>query len=201
MLLGLIWTILLPMPLIGTPQEVAVSWCWVGLEGLQASLTHTCGLDSHFRWLPGSLVHNLSLEMAPRLQGLPIWPLSSRGPKYPYWQFQKKTKSEAPKHLKGYAWSCHRPCGSSKFEGQSRFKVGKDTSVIHSRMAWVYSAGARRGLWHLLWRPSVCVSVRGEDWPMGDGEILLEMSKLDCFYINCMPFFKKTKETKNAFNL
>ena len=25
MLLGLIWTILLPMPLVGTPQEVAVS--------------------------------------------------------------------------------------------------------------------------------------------------------------------------------
>ena len=94
MLLGLIWTILLPMPLIGTPQEVAVSWCWVGLEGLQASLTHTCGLDSHFRWLPGSPVHSLSLEMAPHLQGLPTWPLSSRGPKYSYWQFQKKKQSQ-----------------------------------------------------------------------------------------------------------
>lgn len=131
--------------------------------------------------------------MAPRLQGLPTWPLSSRGPKYPYWQFQE-TNSEAPKHLKGYAWSCHRPCGSSKAEGQSRFKVGKDTLAIHSSMAWVYSAGARRGLWHLLWRPSVCVvwGMRVGWW--GNEEILHEMSELDCFYINCMSLKKKKKQ-------
>lgn len=85
--------------------------------------------------------------------------------------------------LVGYAWSCHRPCGSSKSEGQSRFKVGKDTLAIHSSMAWVYSAGARRGLWHLLWRPSVCVvwGMRVGWW--GNEEILHEMSERIVFIL------------------
>lgn len=61
-------------------------------------------------------------------------------------------------------------------------------------MAWVYSAGPRGGLWHLLWRPSVCVSMRDEGGLMGDEEILHEMSELDCFYINCMSLKKKKKQ-------
>lgn len=150
MLLGLIWMILLPchsLEPLRRWQSVDAGLGW--RVSKQASHTRVAsilafgGYWAPLSTAPPSRWHPVSKAFPHGLfpAGAPSILIDS----------SKKQTQEAPKHLKGYAWSCHRPCGSSKAEGQSRFKVGKDTLAIHSSMAWVYSAGSQGGgLWHLL---------------------------------------------------
>lgn len=131
MLLGLVWTVLLAMPLMGTPQDAGLGW----RVSKQASHTHVV-LVVTFGGYQALLSTTSPSRWHPVSKAFPHGLFPAGGPSILI-NNSKRTKSEAPKYLKGYAWSCPRPCGHSKSEGQSRFKVRKDTSSVHSRMAWV----------------------------------------------------------------